>query len=203
MSDNYHFKLLTLGESNVGKTCILRRYVDDSFNKIHLSTIGIDFKTKTFTIGKKEIQLQIWDTAGQERFRTLNGKYFKDTDGILLVFDVTDSSSFEKISYWMDQISQHTGFDKISIVLLGNKVDIKSRVVTTEMAKELAEKYNVEYYETSAFTGVNIKECIEHLTTLIMKKHEISICYDNNDENRKSKLEKPNDNNQNKKCCSN
>lgn len=175
MSESHTFKILTLGESGVGKTCILRRFVEGQFNKNYLATIGIDFKTKNITIGETVIRLKIWDTAGQDRFRNITRQYYKEADGILLVFDLSDNHSYENINYWIDQITQNTEADQIGLVLVGNKADIDSREITTEMGNELAMKYSLNYYETSALNGSNITECIECLTKEIINKQKIEV----------------------------
>ena len=164
------FKILTIGESGVGKTCILRRFVEDKFLKNHLATIGIDFKTKTLNINNKEIKLKIWDTAGQERFRNITTQYYKGADGIVLVFDVTDDGSFEKIRDWMAQIQSNTQQDDLGLVLLGNKCDVEPRVITEEQGNKMAEELNINYFETSALNGQGINEAFEHLARDIMKK---------------------------------
>ena len=164
------FKILTIGESGVGKTCILRRFVEDKFLKNHLATIGIDFKTKTLNINNQEIKLKIWDTAGQERFRNITTQYYKGADGIVLVYDVTDDASYEKIRDWMDQILSNTQRDEIGLVLLGNKCDMEPRIITEEQGNQLADELKISYFETSALTGQGIKEAFEQLTRDIMKR---------------------------------
>ena len=164
------FKILTIGESGVGKTCILRRFVENKFLKNHLATIGIDFKTKTLNINNQVIKLKIWDTAGQERFRNITTQYYKGADGIVLVYDVTDESSYEKIRDWMEQILSNTQQEEIGLVLMGNKCDMEPRNVTEEMGKKMAEELKIDYYETSALNGQGIKEAFEGLTRDIMKK---------------------------------
>ena len=167
------FKILTIGESGVGKTCVLRRFVENKFLKNHLATIGIDFKTKTLNINNQEIKLKIWDTAGQERFRNITTQYYKGADGIVLVYDVTDEASYEKIRDWMEQILSNTQQEDIGLVLLGNKCDMEPRNVTEEMGKKMAEELKVNYFETSALTGQGIKEAFEQLTRDIMKKRGV------------------------------
>ena len=164
------FKILTIGESGVGKTCILRRFVENKFSKNHLATIGIDFKTKTLNIYNQEIKLKIWDTAGQERFRNITTQYYKGADGIVLVYDVTEESSYDKIRDWMEQILSNTTQDEIGLVLLGNKCDMNPRTVTVEMGNKMAEELKISYFETSALTGQGINEAFEKLTKDIMKK---------------------------------
>ena len=192
------FKILTIGESGVGKTCVLRRFVENKFLKNHLATIGIDFKTKTLNINNKEIKLKIWDTAGQERFRNITTQYYKGADGIVLVYDVTDDGSFEKIRDWMAQIQSNAQRDELGLVLLGNKCDIEPRVVTEEQGTKMAEELKVSYFETSALNGQGINEAFEQLARDIMKKKGVE------DDNKDGGMEL---NNNNKKknnkgdCC--
>ena len=164
------FKILTIGESGVGKTCILRRFVENKFLKNHLATIGIDFKTKTLNINNQEIKLKIWDTAGQERFRNITTQYYKGADGIVLIYDVTDDASYEKIRDWMEQILSNTKREDIGLVLLGNKCDMEPRAVSEEQGNKMAEELNVSYFETSALTGQGINEAFNELTRDIMKR---------------------------------
>jgi Ras-related protein Rab-8A len=192
------FKILTIGESGVGKTCILRRFVENKFLKNHLATIGIDFKTKTLNINNQEIKLKIWDTAGQERFRNITTQYYKGADGIVLVYDVTEESSYDKIRDWMEQILYNTQRDDIGLVLLGNKCDMEPRTVTEEQGNKMAEELKISYFETSALNGQGIKEAFEQLTRDIMKKKGVGV--GNNDggvelKNSKKKKGKGSD------CC--
>jgi Ras-related protein Rab-8A len=167
------FKILTIGESGVGKTCIAQRFVKDKFNKNHLATIGVDYFDKKLHINNKDIRLKIWDTAGQERFKTLTAQYYKGADGILLVYDVTDEESYEKIRDWMGQITLNTKKDDIGLVLLGNKCDIQQRKVTKGMGDKLGEELKIKYFETSALSGQGINESFEELARIIMKKRGI------------------------------
>ena len=167
------FKILTIGESGVGKTCILRRYVENKFLKNHLATIGIDFKTKNVVVNSKEIKLKIWDTAGQDRFRNITNQYYKGADGIFLVFDLTDRSTFEKIENWMKQITANTHSEEIGLVLLGNKCDSEGRVVQESEGIDMATTLGIKYFETSALNGYNINESFQFLTEEIMRKKNI------------------------------
>ena len=148
----------------------MRRFVENKFSKSHLATIGIDFKTKTLLINNQEVKLKIWDTAGQERFRNITTQYYRDADGIVLVYDVTEEASYEKIRDWMDQIISNSQRDDIGLVLLGNKCDMEPRNVSEEQGIKLAGELNISYFETSALTGLGIKEAFEQLTRDIMKK---------------------------------
>ena len=171
---NNIFKILTIGESQVGKTSILRRYVDNKYIKHHLSTIGIDYRTKMVKVMGKEIKLKIWDTAGQERYHHITNQIYKGAHGIMLVFDVTDDNSFDKIKDWMEQINSNMSKDEISIILIGNKCDLQDeRVIDEQKAKIKAEELGVKYYETSALNGTGINEAFEGLVKLILKKNKI------------------------------
>ena len=191
------FKILTIGESGVGKTCILRRFVENKFLKNHLATIGIDFKTKTLNINNQEIKLKIWDTAGQERFRNITTQYYKGADGIVLVYDVTDEASYEKIKDWMDQILSNTQQEEIGLVLLGNKCDMEPRNVTEDQGKKMAEELKISQFETSALTGQGIKEAFEQLTRDIMKKKGVGDGSGENIDLAKTKKKKKKDGD----CC--
>jgi Ras-related protein Rab-8A len=174
-TSNITLKILTIGESGVGKTCVLRRFVENKFMKNHFATIGIDFKTKTVQYGGSSIKLKIWDTAGQERFRNITNQYYKGADGIALIFDVTDRKSFDKIKEWMMQIRCNTQADEIGLVLMGNKCDFESREVTPEDGEKLGQELGIKYYETSALDGKNINEAFNYLTGEIMKKKNLNV----------------------------
>ena len=151
------YKILLLGDSSVGKSCILLRYCDDTFQDVHLATIGLDFRLKTVNLEEnKKVKLQIWDTAGQDRFRAITKNYYRGSNGIILIFDVTDRASFEHIKNWIEQIKEEAQ-ENIIIYLVGNKIDCKeTRVVTTEEGKKIAEEFGLKYFETSAKTKENI-----------------------------------------------
>ena len=171
--DIHTFKILTIGESGVGKTCILRRFVEDKFLKNHLATIGIDFKTKNIIVDGVQVKLKIWDTAGQERFRNITNQYYKGADGIILVYDVTDRTSFEKIREWMNQIKQNTTEDEIGLVLLGNKCDADLRDVYENDGIELGKELGIQYFESSAMNNINISESFNYLAKQILSKRKI------------------------------
>ena len=163
------FKILTLGESGVGKTCILRRFVENKFIKNHLATIGIDFRTKTIPINDYEVKLKIWDTAGEERFRNITNQYYKGADGIILVFDLTNFDTMNKIRDWYNQIKNNTSSNDIGLVLVANKSDLK-REVSNEECLNLSKELNIQLYETSALTGEGVNEIFEYITQEIISK---------------------------------
>ncbi|TYZ59772.1 hypothetical protein PybrP1_007655 [[Pythium] brassicae (nom. inval.)] len=152
-------KLLMIGDSGVGKTCLLLRYANDSFSPTFITTIGIDFKIKNIELDNKKVKLQsqIWDTAGQERFRTITTSYFRGAQGILLVYDVTDRASFQSIRNWVGQIQQHADVH-VNKILIGNKCDMTDdKVVSTEEGQALADEYGVKFFETSAKNNINVE----------------------------------------------
>ncbi|KAJ3615617.1 hypothetical protein Zmor_016279 [Zophobas morio] len=172
---DYLFKLLLIGDSGVGKTCVLFRFSDDAFNDTFISTIGIDFKIKTIEIDGKTIKLQIWDTAGQERFRTITMAYYRGAMGIMLVYDITNRKSFENIQQWMKNIEQNASND-VEKIILGNKCDMDSnREVSKEEGKDLARKYGLQFYETSAKEMINIKEAFLEMSGRIKSKLESRV----------------------------
>ncbi|KAL4326872.1 hypothetical protein AHAS_Ahas13G0043500 [Arachis hypogaea] len=156
---DYLIKLLLIGDSGVGKSCILLRFSDGSFTTSFITTIGIDFKIRTIELDGKRIKLQIWDTAGQERFRTITTAYYRGAMGILLVYDVTDEASFNNIRNWIRNIEQHAS-DNVNKILVGNKADMdeSKRAVPTSKGQELADEYGIKFFETSAKTNFNVEE---------------------------------------------
>mmetsp|Transcript_5615 Transcript_5615/g.8549 ORF Transcript_5615/g.8549 Transcript_5615/m.8549 type:complete len:206 (-) Transcript_5615:234-851(-) len=158
-------KLLMIGDSGVGKTCLLLRYANDSFSPTFITTIGIDFKIKNIQLDGKRIKLQIWDTAGQERFRTITTSYFRGAQGILLVYDVTDRQTFTSIRNWVAQIQMHADVN-VNKILIGNKCDMQDqRVVTTAEGEALAKEYNIHFFETSAKQDTNVETAFITIAT--------------------------------------
>ncbi|XP_044150246.1 ras-related protein Rab-10-like [Bufo gargarizans] len=167
--NNLVAKLVMTGDSNVGKTCIVSRYTENSLPS-YLSTVGIDFKTKTVHIDETPLKLQIWDTAGQERFHTLSVSYFRGAHGFVLVYDITNSVSFENTSLWMKDIKMKAGED-VEVVLLGNKCDREDeREVSKERGEKLAWEYGIPFFETSAKENINIEKAFQMLLETIYAK---------------------------------
>jgi len=163
-------KLLLIGDSGVGKSCLLLRFSDDSFTTSFITTIGIDFKIKTIDIDGKRVKLQIWDTAGQERFRTITTAYYRGAMGILLVYDVTDEQSFQNIRNWIRNIEQHAA-DNVDKILIGNKCDMENaKVVTTSQGQALADEYGIKFFETSAKSNLRVTEAFTAIATDIKKR---------------------------------
>ena len=167
------YKVLLLGDSTVGKTCFLMRYTDNTFQEIHMSTIGLDYRLKSMTLKSgKNVKVQIWDTAGQDRFRAITKNYYKGAHGIILIYDVTNQLSFDNVSNWINQIKEEAS-DKVTIFLVGNKIDdVENRKIQTESGKTLAENFQLQFYETSAKTGENVEKTFQ---ALVEKIDEISL----------------------------
>jgi len=167
---DYLIKLLLIGDSGVGKSCLLLRFSDDSFTPSFITTIGIDFKIRTIELEGKRIKLQIWDTAGQERFRTITTAYYRGAMGILLVYDVTDEKSFNNIRNWIRNIEQHAT-ESVNKILIGNKCDmVEKKVVDSARGKALADEYGIKFLETSAKNSINVEEAFITLARDIKKR---------------------------------
>ncbi len=162
---DYLFKLLLIGDSGVGKSCILLRFTEDSYSEAFISTIGVDFKIKTIELEGKIIKLQIWDTAGQERFRTITSSYYRGAHGIIIVFDITDLESFENIKQWLIEINKYA-FNNVCKILVGNKSDLDYRRMVYS-GKEYAESLNIPYIETSAKNSDNIDKLFYNISKQI------------------------------------
>ena len=166
--------ILGLGDSGVGQTCILRRYIENKFFKNHLATIGIDFKTKNINLNKGNIKLKIWDTAGQERFWDLTKQYPKVADALILIYDVTDNDSFDRLNLWIKNIKDWREESTITIpvILVGNKIDLEdSRVITREQGNKFAKENGFLFAECSALTGENINYIFNKLVLAILENN--------------------------------
>ena len=189
---NYDEKcqLLIIGDSTVGKTSILSRFANGTFNSNYLATVGLDNFTKDEIIDNKTVRIKIWDTAGQERYKALTKGFFRNAQGIMIVYDVTNAETFENLTIWIKSINEHMGTDteKIPSIVIGNKVDSEEREVKFEEAELFAKKYNYPYFETSAKTGENIDQTIRFLVKEVINKNSGNndnnngnIVIDNND----------------------
>ena len=170
-----HFKLLILGESSIGKTCLMERYVKNSFQENHINTIGIDIQMKRLEINNCDINIAINDTAGQEKYRAVTKNIYKEADGILVGFDLTNKNTFEQVSYWIEQIEANKSKDyPLSLVLFGNKCDMKEDIIIKDNdIKSMKMKYNLDYFETSAKDGTNVQKIFEYLIKIIIKTRRL------------------------------
>ena len=188
------FKILLLGDSEVGKSCFLMRYSENVFIENYITTIGLDYKLKTVKLDTgKTIKVQLWDTAGQDKYRTIAKNYYKGSHGILLLYDITKQSSFDNIREWVRDIKEEVS-EKAIIFLIGNKIDIEEeRKISKEKGEELAEEFKIPFFEASAKSGKNVDEVFKALY------NKICEIYGDLERERGSKLiKKPK---MKKKCC--
>lgn len=171
MSDyDYLFKLLLIGDSGVGKSCLLLRFADNTYTDSYISTIGVDFKIRTLDIDGKTVKLQIWDTAGQERFRTITSSYYRGAHGIIVVYDVTDKVSFNNVKQWLGEIDRYA-CQSVNKLLVGNKADLtEKKVVDVNEAKEFADSLGISFLETSAKSSQNVEEAFLTMTKQIKER---------------------------------
>ena len=194
MSARYIIKLLTLGDTNVGKTSVVLRFSDDKYNDNQLSTIGVDFRTKYMKLGENSVKVLIWDTAGQERFKNIAKQYYRGANGVLLIYDVCKRKILEKIGFWLEELKTYNNIDELCIYLVGNKIDLEGkRVITKEEGQKYAEDNQINYFEVSAKSGEGIhdlfndiiKGSIDKLN--IDNKDQIFAQLDNKNKKRKKK----------------
>ena len=165
------FKLIVIGDSGVGKSNILSRYIKDEFAINQKSTVGVELGTKIAKIKDTNAKLQIWDTAGQERYRAVTSSYYKGSHGCFIVYDITSETSFENVEKWYEQAIAETG-DKISIIIVGNKCDLENeRKVSKEQGEEKAKNLKCAFFETSALSDINVDEIFEELLNQLYEKN--------------------------------
>ncbi|CEP08676.1 hypothetical protein [Parasitella parasitica] len=167
---DYLFKLLLIGDSGVGKSCLLLRFADDTYTESYISTIGVDFKIRTIELEGKTVKLQIWDTAGQERFRTITSSYYRGAHGIIVVYDVTDQDSFDNVKQWMQEIDRYAA-EGVNKLLVGNKSDLTDkRVVESKTAVDFVEPFDIPFLETSAKDSTNVEQAFLTMAKQIKKR---------------------------------
>ncbi|KAH0790204.1 small GTP-binding protein [Histomonas meleagridis] len=193
------FKFLLIGNSGVGKTSLVTRLCEDKFYREKNPTIGVEFLTKNMKIQDNDVCLQIWDTAGQEKFRAITKSYYRNSVGVLAVFSITDHKSFESMSEWING-AQNLCETNVKILLVGNKVDLKSsRQVTLEEAQDLADSYSIKYIESSAESNTNVTEAFELVAREVYKAYiSNEIVLSNNLFQQENTEEDKNDK---RRCC--
>jgi small GTP-binding protein len=193
-----NLSFILIGNSNVGKTCFFTRFQNNQFQENFLSTIGTDKNIKYCKYKDKECKVTLWDTAGQDRYKSLTKKYYQNANGVFIFYDVTEKESFNDISIWLDDVNDNLGKEqnyneneknRITIYLIGNKVDKQKRVITKEEAEEKASFYGIKYYEMSCKINLNITEIITRMIDDSISKIEAK--------NEKQKIEEKNINNGN------
>ncbi len=189
------YKLLLLGDQAVGKTSIILRYTKDKIPKNHLTTIGLDYATKTETLKNgTNVTLQIWDTAGQERFNAITKKLYKSSHGLILVYDITRMQSFNNINKWLQTIKEEND-ENVKLILVGNKSDLENeREVHITEGQELADNFSISFFEISAKDNIGVKEIFLDIAE--------KLCFDNNIEKEWVQIQKENYSQSGKdKCC--
>ncbi|CAF3055921.1 unnamed protein product [Rotaria socialis] len=170
MNRGVTFKVVLLGEGSVGKTSIVLRYTENSFNDKHIETEQASFRTKKLILDGRRVELSIWDTAGQERYRALGPLYFREANGAILVFDITDQDSFNQVKDWVKQLKRVLG-DDVVLCIVANKADLeKDRHVSMQTAEEYASAVNAKLYNTSAKLNKGIEELFNNLTQRMLEK---------------------------------
>jgi small GTP-binding protein len=204
--DNYEmmFKVVLVGDSFVGKTNIMSKYLKDEFHEDSKETVGVEFGSKQFTIEGHSIKAQIWDTAGQERYKAITSAYYKGAKGAFVVYDITRKTSFESIDRWVNDLTAAAD-KKITIVVIGNKCDLEDqRQITKEQGEEKSAKLEVAFLETSALSGENLDKAFELMMNEIYKKCHEEMLAENDleiiDGGKDINLKK-NENTEKKKCC--
>jgi len=166
---DYLLKYLIIGSSGVGKSSLLLRYIDDKYSNEHIVTIGVDFKIKTLNIKNKKTKINIWDTAGQERFKGITGSYYKGASGVMVVYDITDAESFNKVNDWLIEIEKNAP-NAVYKILIGNKSDLlDDRKITYDQGKDLADTYGMKFIETSAKSSTNVENSFITMTEDIIE----------------------------------
>mmetsp|Transcript_31071 Transcript_31071/g.41078 ORF Transcript_31071/g.41078 Transcript_31071/m.41078 type:complete len:205 (+) Transcript_31071:126-740(+) len=198
-SYDHLFKLLLIGDAGVGKSSILQRFTDDTFDEHLQSTIGVDFKVKMLDASGKRVKLTIWDTAGQERFRTLTSSYYRGAQGIILVYDVTRKESFENLNQWLNEVEMYApgeGRDVVKL-LVGNKMD-KERVVSRQEAESWARSKGMVFVEASAKTKLGIKQVFQEVVQKILENPNL---LQNTAPGRSSKVDLGKQSSEGGSCC--
>ena len=161
-------QIIIIGESQVGKTSILYQYTQNKFSTQYLATVGVEYFVKEELINNKHIRVKIWDTAGQEQYKSITKSFYKNSDGIVIVYDVHDKKSFEKVQDWVQSLNEYTDSSKqIPVILVGNKIDLE-REVSTEEGEKLAESFKLPFFESSAKENKGITEFMHKIITDVL-----------------------------------
>ena len=199
------YKILLLGETKVGKTSLIIRYVDNKFEEGGLSTLGVDMRNKYIQLEGKKIKLDIWDTAGEERFRSIAKNYFRIAHAIIFVCDLTSEETFKMLKFWMED-SKNNVDPNVEIILAANKSDlIEKREVSEKKLKDFSSKNNMQYFETSAKTGKGVEDLFNALINKLFLKKDVGVVLPDDESSNKAKKiqnqQKDDKNNSNKCNC--
>ena len=164
-------QILLIGDSRVGKTCLIQRYANGIFKEDYITTVGLDYYTKQEMINNLNVSVKLWDTAGQERFKALTPSFFRNAEGIVIAYDVTNSESFDNLKFWISSIKTNL-FEKnifIPIIIIGNKIDLEDmRDISKDVASAFAKENKFKYFETSAKTGEGVDEAFRDLVNQVL-----------------------------------
>ena len=202
----YIFKIILIGSSGVGKSSLIQRYTQKTFEDVYDCTIGVDFFTKTIDVNGKTVKLQIWDTAGTEKYRSITSSYYRGSHCALIVFDLTSKESFESLPTWIENYYKNCNqeFDK-NVIMIGNKNDLsEKRDVTQEKINDFIKLNNLVYFETSAKTGENVDESFQYIAQKLMEEQELKEKLGVKREVKNNNLNLKNSENlitNKKKCC--
>ena len=195
------FKLILIGDSCVGKSNILLKYLKNEFDPNSRATVGVEFGTKNILINNKKIKIQIWDTAGEERYRSITSAYYKGAKGAFIVYDITRKSTFDNIDKWISDLKLN-GDQNICIVILGNKSDLDDkREISKEEGIKKSEMYKTAFLETSALSGDNIGKAFDEIIEQIVQSNKNFFQGDNKKVIDKGVNLNEKNNSENKKCC--
>ena len=182
----YLYKIIIVGETCVGKSNIISRYLNGEFNYNSTNTLGAELSNKYLTIKDRKTKLQIWDTAGQERYHSIISTYFKGSHGCFIVYDITNDESFDRVDFWHESVKQVAN-KNVSFVLVGNKCDLEeSRLVPKERGEEKAKSLNCPFFETSALSDLNINGVFNQMLENIYEKNDNEISNVSNDNNKEN-----------------
>ena len=204
MNAKYIIKLLTLGDTTVGKSSIVLRFAENRFDDNQFATIGIDFKTKYIKYRDSSVKVLIWDTAGQEKFQNIAKQYYKGANGVLLIYDISKRKSFERVDFWLKELKDNNKIEDLFICLVGNKIDLEDkREIKTEEGESYAKNNNIKFLEVSARSGKNISQLFDLILNGVMAKvYDLSEPIEYDSKVRLSSfMEKDFDKGKNKKCC--
>jgi len=175
MSYAFLMKYIIIGDTGVGKSCLLLQFTDKRFQPVHDLTIGVEFGARMITIDQRQIKLQIWDTAGQESFRSITRSYYRGAAGALLVYDITRRETFNHLTRWLEEARQNANQSMV-IMLIGNKSDLDHRrQVSTEEGEKFAKDHGLIFLETSAKTAANVEEAFIHTAQKIYENINAGI----------------------------
>jgi small GTP-binding protein len=199
----YKLKLIVIGDSGVGKTNIIKRYISNTFTIDTKSTVGVEFFTKTFKINDDILKLEIWDTAGQERYKAITSAYYRGSRGALIVYDITRIETYNNVDKWLTELKEKVE-GSLKLLLIGNKSDLQEeRKISIETAKHKARQFNVPLMETSAYDSTNIKKVFETILKEMykdFKKEKVNFKKEKTNKSEGVNLEVENQN-EKKGCC--